>query len=194
MKRFAVRSIDSAKFTAVIDANVLFPVVGRDYLLWLAIYELYTPKWSEKLLEEFSQVFVKKGRSIESAERQIGHINKACPDALVQNHETIIPNITLPDENDRHVVAAAVKCNANVIVTHNLSDFPNDYLKTIGLTAIDPDNFIADMVDLSPQRCLNAFREMVLSKNKPPLEELEYLKIMRNNNLRETAEELSKHL
>lgn len=194
MKRFAVRSIDSTKFTAVIDANVLFPVVVRDYLLWLAVYELYTPKWSEKLLEEFREVFARKGKSLESAARQIGYINKACPDALIQNYETIIPSITLPDENDRHVVAAAVKCNANVIVTRNLFDFPNDYLKTIGLVAIDPDNFIADMVDLSPQRCREAFREMVLSKNKPPRDELEYLKIMRNNNLEETAKELSKYL
>lgn len=189
-----MKSMDSARFTAVIDANVLFPVVIRDYLLWLAVYELYTPKWSEKLLEEFRQVFVKKGKSIESAERQIGYINKACPDALVRHYEAIIPSVTLPDENDRHVVAAAVKCNANVIVTQNLSDFPNEYLKTIGLAAIDPDNFIADMVDLSPQRCCEAFREMVLSKNKPPFSELEYLKVMHNNNLEQTAEELSKYL
>lgn len=137
-----MKLINSAKFTAVIDANVLFPVVIRDYLIWLSI----------------------------------------------------ISSINLPDENDRHVVAAAMKCNANIIVTWNLSDFPNEYLATIGLTATDPDSFIADMVDLSPQKCCDAFREMVLTKKNPSYEELEYVEVIRRNQLSQTAQELTKYL
>lgn len=191
-----MKLIDSARFTAVLDANVLYPVVIRDYLLWLSIYELYSPKWSSKLLEEFASIFDRKRLDIskDQVEKQITLMNKACPDALVRKYEELIPTITLKDENDRHVVAAAIKCNANVIVTNNLDDFPNDYLNKVGLTAMNPDSFIADMIDLSPERCCDAFREMILSKNKPPYEEHEYLEIIRRNELIHTADELSKYL
>lgn len=106
----------------------------------------------------------------------------------------MIDSINLPDENDRHVVAAAIKCNANVIVTYNTKDFPTAYIDSYGLSAVDPDTFIADMIDLSPEKCCDAFREMVLAKNKPPYSEIEYLEILRNNKLDQTASELEKYL
>lgn len=90
-----MKLINSAKFTAVIDANVLFPVVIRDYSIWLSIYELYTPKWSKKLLVELSQVFEKRGISSESAKRQINLMNAACPNALVDKYGAIISSINL---------------------------------------------------------------------------------------------------
>jgi predicted nucleic acid-binding protein len=190
-----MKLINSARFTAVIDANVLFPIVVRDYLLWLSVYDLYSPKWSSKLQEEFSAIFDKKklGISAEKIESQVRMMNKACPDALVMKYESLIESIKLPDENDRHIVAAAIKCNANVIVTYNLKDFPNEYLKSIGLFAVDPDSFIADMIDLSPEKCCDAFREMVLSKKKPPYDEPQYLEVLKRNGLIQTAEELVKY-
>jgi predicted nucleic acid-binding protein len=164
--------------------------------MWLAIYELYSPKWSKKLIDEFTAIFQKKRIDItrEQIQRQVDLINRACPDALVQKYESLINSVELPDENDRHVIAAAIKCNANVIVTHNLSDFPNEYLEGIGITAIHPDDFIADMIDLSPKVCCDAFREMILTKNKPPYEEAEYLGIIRKNGLVQTSELLAKYL
>lgn len=191
-----MKLINSAHFTAVIDANVLFPIVIRDYLIWLSIHGLYTPKWSVKLLEEFNSIFEKKkkGLSTEQIKRQIQLMNTACPNALVEKYEGLLSSIELPDENDKHVVAAALKCNANVIVTYNLKDFPSDYLDSIGLAAVDPDTFIADMIDLSPDQCCDAFQEMVLAKNKPPYTETEYLIILKKNGLNQTAKELAKHL
>ena len=163
-----MKLINSARFIAVIDANVLFPIVIRDYLIWLSIYELYSPKWSIKLLEEFKNTLIKRKISKEKADQQVELLNKSSPNALVRNYESIIPAIDLPDENDRHVVAAAVKCNANVIVTYNKKHFPQEYLEQFGLNILDPDTFIADMIDLSPIKCCEAFKEMVLIKNKPP--------------------------
>lgn len=156
---------------------------------------MYSPKWSSKLQEEFSAIFDKKklGISAEKIESQVRMMNKACPDALVMKYESLIESIKLPDENDRHIVAAAIKCNANVIVTYNLKDFPNEYLKSIGLFAVDPDSFIADMIDLSPEKCCDAFREMVLSKKKPPYDEPQYLEVLKRNGLIQTAEELVKY-
>ena len=190
-----MKLINSARFTALIDANVLFPIVVRDYLLWLSINDLYSPKWSSKLQEEFCAIFEKKklGLSSEKIKNQVRLMNKACPDALVVKYESLIESVKLPDENDRHVVAAAIKCNANVIGTYNLKDFPNEYLNSIGLSAVDPDTFIADMIDLSPEKCCDAFREMVLSKKKPPYDEPQYLEILKRNGLIQTAEELAKY-
>ncbi len=191
-----MKLINSSHFTAVLDANVLYPVVIRDYLMWLAIYELYSPKWSKRLIDEFTAIFREKKIDIteERIQRQVDLINKACPDALVQKYENLINSVELPDENDRHVVAAAIKCNANVIVTHNLTDFPNEYLQSIGIVAIHPDDFIADMVDLSPKVCRDAFRAMILTKNRPPYEEAEYLGIIRKNGLVQTSDLLAKYL
>tara|TARA_Y100000114_G_scaffold154224_1_gene175812 strand:+ start:6053 stop:6628 length:576 start_codon:yes stop_codon:yes gene_type:complete len=191
-----MKLINSAHFTAVIDANVLFPIVIRDYLIWLSIHGLYTPKWSGKLLEEFTAIFGKKKKELtkEQIERQIQLMNRACPNALVEKYQGLLSSIELPDENDKHVVASAIKCNANVIVTYNLKDFPSEYLGSFGLTAVDPDTFIADMIDLSPDQCCEAFREMVLAKNKPPYTEIEYLEILKRNGLNQTAQELAKYL
>lgn len=191
-----MKLINSARFTAVLDANVLYPVVIRDYLIWLSVYELYSPKWTNKLLDEFTDIFEKKKMNISSdrIQKQVDLMNQACPDAMVSKYDDLISSVKLKDEDDKHVVAAALKCNANVIVTHNLKDFPNLYLETIGLTAAGPDTFIADVIDLSPDRCCDTFREMLLTKNKPPYEESEYLEIFRNNGLKETAKELRKYL
>jgi len=180
-----MKLINSARFTAVLDANVLYPVVLRDYLLWLAVYELYTPKWSNRLLDEFAEIFNRVNLNISPSQvkKQIDLMNTVWMDT-----------IELPDENDRHVVAAAIKCNANVIVTNNLKDFPKEFLIGFDLTAIGPDNFIADIIDLDPKLCREAFREMVLSKTKPPYDELDYLEIFRRNGLEQSASELSRFL
>lgn len=191
-----MKLINSVYFTAVIDANVLFPVVIRDYLLWLSIYQLFTPKWTNKILDEFRTVFRAKG--IDASERRIedmvATMNKACPFALVDNYEHLMDSLDLPDIDDRHVVAAAIKCNADCIVTHNLKDFPSNYLNSMGLEVVEPDAFIADIVDLAPTKCCDAFRAMVLTKRKPPYEEKDYLNILRNNGLNQTSDELEKYL
>jgi len=191
-----MKLINSARFTAVLDANVLYPVVLRDYLLWLAVYELYTPKWSNRLLDEFAEIFNRVNLNISPSQvkKQIDLMNTVCPNALVEKYESLMDTIELPDENDRHVVAAAIKCNANVIVTNNLKDFPKEFLIGFDLTAIGPDNFIADIIDLDPKLCREAFREMVLSKTKPPYDELDYLEIFRRNGLEQSASELSRFL
>lgn len=72
--------------------------------------------------------------------------NLAFPDALVQNYEGLLKNLDLPDSDDCHVLAAAIKTNANVIVTNNLKDFPEDYLESFGLKAKSADDFLTDII------------------------------------------------
>ena len=120
--------IHSVRFTCVLDTNVIYPLWIRDLLLWFAHYDLYTPKWSKHIFDEWEEVMTRKGISEEDRSKRINVVNEAFPDAMVENYEPLVQMLDLPDEKDKHVLAAAIKTNANLIVTNNLKDFPVDYL------------------------------------------------------------------
>lgn len=179
--------IHSVRFTAVLDTNVVYPVISRDLLLWFAHYDLYTPKWSKQIFKEWRRVMVEKGIPDEDADNRIQRANDAFPDALVTNYERLIQQLELPDEDDRHILAAAIKTNANLIVTNNLKDFPEAYLQSFGLSAKNADDFLTDVIDLNQKQALDAFKEMVLNKRNPPLDEYEVLTQLRKIGLTDTA-------
>ena len=121
------------------------------------------------------------------AEKRINVANLAFPDALVLNYEQLINSLDLPDEDDRHVLAAAIKVNANIIVTNNLKDFPNHYLDSFGLKAVCADDFLTDIIDLNPKIALQAFKDLVLNRKNPAMDEFQVLKSFRKNGLIQTA-------
>ena len=84
---------------------------------------------------------MRKGVSATEARMRTEKANLAFPDALVKNYEGLIGHLTLPDEKDRHVLAASIKTNANIIVTNNIKDFPEEYLQSFSLKATSTDNF-----------------------------------------------------
>lgn len=180
--------IHSVRFTCVLDTNVIYPIEIRDLLFWFAHYDLFTPKWSTHIFDEWISVMHRKGISIEEAERRVNRANKAFPDAFVLNYEGLIDSLQLPDLKDRHVLAAAIKINANVIVTNNSKDFPNDYLGSFGLTAKTADDFLTDIIDLNPQQAIAAFKELVLYRRNPDLDEYQVLDRLRNAGLLDTAD------
>jgi hypothetical protein len=132
----------------------------------------------------------RKGISEADATKRVNVANVAFPDALVHNYEGLLNNLSLPDADDCHVLAAAIKVNANVIVTMNLKDFPEDYLETFGLKVKSADDFLTDIIDLNHEEALKAFREMVLNKKNPELNEYEVLDLLRKSGLNETADYL----
>jgi len=97
--------------------------------MWFAYYELYTPKWSNNIFDEWISVMKKKGIAEDEALKRANKMNMAFPDALVHNYETLINSIQLPDKNDRHVLAAAIKTNADLIITNNLTQLANIFHK-----------------------------------------------------------------
>ena len=179
--------IHSVKFTAVLDTNVIYPVIIRDLLFWFAYYDLYTPKWSHHIFDEWREVMQRKGVLPEEAEKRVRKANLAFPDALVQNYEGLIELLNLPDEKDRHVLAAAIKTNAHVIVSNNIKDFPEEVLENYGLKIKTVDNFLIDIIDLNPETAIEAFKEMVLNKKNPDWDEYEVLDNLRRNGLVDTA-------
>lgn len=179
--------IHSVRFKAVLDTNVIYPVIIRDLLFWFAHYELYTPKWSNHIFEEWERVMERKGVSAVDAKKRVNVANLAFPDALVRNYEGLLSNLTLPDPDDCHVLAAAIKVNANVIVTNNIKDFPKDYIEKFGLDVKSADDFLTDIIDLNHEEATKAFKEMVLNKKNPELDEYEVLDLLRKSGLNETA-------
>lgn len=128
-----------------------------------------------------------KGCTEADRKRRIQQIDIAFPDALVHNYEALITCLELKDEKDRHVLAAAIKTNANLIVTHNLKDFPREYLAKFGLSAKSPDDFAADLIDLNQGKAVEAFRDLVMQKKKPDLDEYQVLEQLRRAGLTDTA-------
>lgn len=182
--------IHSVRFTCVLDTNVIMPIELRDLLFWFAHDDLYTPKWSKHIFEEWEDVMRKKDVSKEEIAKRIHWANLAFPDAMVKNYESLIENLTLPDPKDRHVLAAAIKTNANIIVTNNLKDFPEQYLATFGLSAKSADDFLTDTIDLNPEIAINSFRKLVLNRRNPALDEYQVLDALRRNGLIDTADYL----
>lgn len=179
--------IHSVRFIAVLDTNVIYPIISRDILFWFAHYDLYTPKWSNNIFDEWRDVMIRKGVAKDEALKRVDKANIAFPDALVQNYDGLIKHLELPDEDDRHVLAAAIKTNANIIVTNNIKDFPETYLQSFGIKAKDTDDFLTDIIDLNQEQAVEAFKEMVLNKKNPPLNEYEVLDQFRKIGLNDTA-------
>ena len=182
--------IHSVRFSCVLDTNVIYPLWLRDLLLWFAYHDLFTPKWSKHIFDEWLEVMIRKGISKEEALARTNKVNDAFPDALVENYEPLIDTLALPDDKDKHVLAAAIKTNASLIVTNNLKDFPKDYLSSFGLSAKCADDFFTDIIDLNHDTSIKAFRDLVLMKKNPPLDEFQVLDIFRKNGLKDTADYL----
>lgn len=179
--------IHSVRFICVLDTNVIYPLLVRDLMFWFAYYELFTPKWSQHIFDEWIDVMERKGIPEEERTKRINIANRAFPDAMVSNYEQLITSLELPDKKDRHVLAAAIKTNANIIVTENLKDFPEDYLASFGLSAKSSDEFLTDVIDLNPEKAVEAFKKLVLNRTNPDLDEFEILDRLRNLGLNNTA-------
>ena len=94
-------------------------------------------------------------------------MNAAIPDALVTGYEHLIDDLELPDPDDRHVLAAAIHADAEVIVTRNLKDFPDDRLKPYGVEAQNPDDFVLHVFGLAPAQVVGAVRDQARALSPP---------------------------
>lgn len=185
--KIQVYMIHSVRFTAVLDTNVIYPVIIRDLLFWFAHYDMYTPKWSHHIFDEWRSVMERKGVPMDEAEKRVQMANQAFPDALVRNYETLLENLSLPDMKDCHVLAAAIKSNAQLIVTNNIKDFPEVIIKEFDIKARTADDFLTDLIDLNGETAVEAFKEMVLHKRNPAMDEYAVLAKLKEIGLTDTS-------
>lgn len=160
-----------ANFVAVFDACVLYPASLRDLLLHLALTDLFRARWTDRIHEEWIGAVLTQRQDLTRAQldRTRDLMNKAVPDCLVHSYEDLVDALQLPDANDRHVLAAAIRCQAGVIVTYNLKDFPEDALVPYGIDVQHPDEFVSHLFDLDPGAVCAAVRDQRDSLKSPPL-------------------------
>jgi hypothetical protein len=115
-------------------------------------------------------------------------MDKAFPGAIVSSYESLIADIILPDKGDRHVLAAAIKGEAKIVITNNLKHFPNKYLKTYHIEAQTPDKFIKHLITLDKTRVVEAFRSQVSRLKNPPLSDNQVLAALRKCGLTDAAD------
>ncbi len=109
-------------------------------------------KWTDEILDEvFRNILANRP---DLTMKQLGRtrelMNCAIRDVRVDGYQPLVSSLELPDPDDRHVLAAAIECGAQCIVTHNLKDFPASQLEPHGVEAIPPDEFVLDLLDLAP--------------------------------------------
>ena len=119
---------------------------------------------------------------------------KAIPNARVTEYEPIAAGLALPDDNDRHVLAAAIRCGAQVIVTANLRDFPADVLARYDVEAQHPDTFVLHLLSLGPGAVLDAIRAQAGALRNPPCSVADLLNTLETRGLVQSVSELRKLL
>jgi predicted nucleic acid-binding protein len=179
-------------FVVVYDACVLYPAPLRDLLIRLAAKRLVRARWTEQILDEcFRNIIANRPELPPAAlQRTRELMNRALPDAVITGYENLIDGLALPDPNDRHVLAAAIRCGAQVIVTNNLDDFPQDKLTPYSLEAQHPDQFALHVVDLAPGLACNVVAEQAAALKNPPRSVPDVLDSLLNNGLVRTVARL----
>lgn len=128
---------------ALIDACVLYPTVMREVVIGAARAGLFEPQWSERLLEEWARAAARHGASDEVAARsEAVMLNAHFARAQIRPKDGDLARLWLPDQNDIHVLAAAIAGSSDVIITNNAKDFPRNILAEEGVSRADPDQFL----------------------------------------------------
>jgi predicted nucleic acid-binding protein len=186
--------ISRSRLICVLDTNTIYPLEVRDFLFWLAYYELYSPKWSGHIFNEWIDVMKRKGIAEQEIIRRVNKANLAFPDAMVLKYSHIIDRLCLPDPKDRHVLAAAIASKAEVIITKNLKDFPIEYLRTFNVTVQTPDHFISKMLKEHPYQAVDSFNQMLKHRSNPVINKQEMLTILKKQGLLLTSDALEQLL
>jgi len=178
-----------SSFTAFYDANVLYGSALRNFLMHLALTGLFRARWSAGVHEEWMTALLRNRPDLsrEKLERTRMLMDKAAEDALVTGYEDLIEALRLPDPDDRHVLAAAIRGRVDVIVTVNVRDFPAEVLAPFGIDAQHPDEFIVHLLDLSPGLVLAAAQRHRESLKNPAKTVEEYLEMLEREGLTETV-------
>ncbi len=179
--------------TAFLDASVLYPALLRDILMRLASRGLFHARWSAQVHDEWMSALIRNRPDIPYAriERTRHLMDTHLQDARVEGYEHRIESITLPDADDRHVLAAAIHCGARVIVTTNLRDFPASTLAPFSIEACHPDAFILGLLENDESNVVAALRLVRRPLKNPPLTAATFLAEMSRQGLSASADALA---
>ena len=179
----AVRSTDPP--LVVCDANVFYSIVTTDLILSLGVAELVRPRWTVQIHDEWMRKLLANRPDLDPA--KIAHrrqqMDEAIDDCVIAGYEELVPQLRLPDSDDRHVLAAAIHACARVILTYNRRDFPHRVLAPYGVTAQHPDDFLMTVMQRFSTEVGETLEEMRMRKTRPPLSQAALLQKLANQKL-----------
>lgn len=180
------------RVTAIFDANILYPAPLRDLFIRIAQAGMVRAKWTETIHDEWTRNLLLNHPQISPAQlnRTRNLMNDAVRDCLVTGYEDLIDSIQLPDPNDSHVLAAAIRCGADVIVTFNLKDFPKETMARFDIEALHPDEFLSSLFDLTPEIFCSVVKIQRVSLRNPCKTPEELLNSLDNQGLSQTVSRL----
>ncbi len=154
----------------------------------------FRAKWTAAIHREWIEAILKNEPHRERArlERTRDLMDAEAPDALITDYESILEGLSLPDPNDRHVLAAAIVGECDLIVTQNLKDFPEYELAPYGIQAQHPDDFLMGLLVFFPKEFCAAIREVRVRLQNPPYTLEEYLATLKQLGLVKTAAQLDR--
>ncbi|HEX4339290.1 MAG TPA: PIN domain-containing protein [Polyangiaceae bacterium] len=169
-------------FVVIYDACVLYPAPIRDLFIRLGMVGIVRVRWTESILDECFRSILEQRPDLNpgALARTRTLMQQAIPDCNVNGFEHLIEGLTLPDPDDRHVLAAAVRAGAQAIVTFNLKDFPETALVPYDVEALHPDEYVLDLIDLAPAAVAKVVGEQATALKNPPMTTGALLDILRD--------------
>jgi predicted nucleic acid-binding protein len=161
----------------------------------LALTDLFRAKWTNRIHDEWIGNLLKNRPDLkrEQLEKTRRLMNTATRDCLVEGYDHLVESVKLPDEGDRHVLAAAIHAHADVIVTFNLKDFPPKVLRRYKVAAVHPDDFVTHLIEMDSAAVCEATRLHRARLRNPSKTIEEYLMTQSNQGLVKTVRHLRAH-
>jgi len=158
----------------------------------LGVSDLFRAKWSDDIHEEWIRSVLRSRPDLrrEQLDRTRRLMDAHVRDGLVHGYEKLIHSLELPDPDDRHVLAAAIRAQADFILTFNLKDFPDSILLSHGIRAVHPDEFLSMLLDAQLPLACEAVRRHRQSLRNPPKSIDEYLGVLEKQHLPKTVAKL----
>lgn len=157
----------------------------------LALTDLFKAHWTDQIHEEWINALLRQGKfTREKLERVRDLMDAHVKDAKVTGYESLIDSLQLPDPHDRHVLAAAIRCGADAIVTFNLKDFPEKVITPYGIDVLHPDDFIFYQIDIAPSLCCSAIKKQRMALKNPKIGVDEFLAILQKQQLPQSVSKL----
>ena len=182
-----------ARYTALLDACVLYPMAMADALMSLATAGLFAAKWTTRIEAEWIRSLEDNRPDLQGRlDYRREQMREAVPDWEVDEQAWTIcaRGLELPDPDDVHVLAAALAGHADCIVTANLKDFPAEVVAQLGIEVIHPDQFIVAQWDLDQLVAVAAFKRMRARWKKPQASAEDFAAAMERGGLPATAQRL----
>ena len=164
--------------------------------MYIGLAGIVKVRWSEAIHDEWIRNVLQDRRDIprEQLERTRRLMNAAIPDSSVVRYEGLIEKLELPDPDDRHVLAAAIHAEAEIIVTFNTKDFPKRVLAPYSIETRTPDAFVLRLLDAHPIQVVEALHIDRASKKRHRRSAEEYLEALVAQKLPRTSAALRHHL